>query len=389
MSIFQKPSRHQFIVTSCVLVWIFIVNVAAIALGIAGWPLFFVTIFFFALGADMKNVPSIFAGGTLGLIAALGLVYCSRSGIVNIGVEGMMLIGSLMGVVGSYYTGSALLGALVAIGVNLIVSLVFAFFAVTIKADQNVIGTAINTFATGLTVTVNRVIFGVGTSQNIEVFERVKIPVLSEIPIIGTAITDFAQSGLVDSNEAPGCNVTGTSDLTPVADQIELLHEVLPEAKTIGLLYCSAESNSDIQVALAEEACKELGLQTERYSVASSNEIQSVIESMIGKVDAIYAPTDNVIANGMNTVAMVANENKIPVVCGEENMVNAGGLVSYSIDYYDLGYMAGEMAVQILRDGADPAEMPIQYLDSSSCTLVTNEDTAAEIGVDLSVLEDK
>ena len=126
------------------------------------------------------------------LIAALGLVYCSRSGIVNIGVEGMMLIGSLMGVVGSYYTGSALLGALVAIGVNLIVSLVFAFFAVTIKADQNVIGTAINTFATGLTVTVNRVIFGVGTSQNIEVFERVKIPVLSEIPIIGEAVFDQA-----------------------------------------------------------------------------------------------------------------------------------------------------------------------------------------------------
>ena len=209
----------------------------------------------------------------------------------------------------------------------------------------------------------------------------------SDIPIIGTAITDFAQSGLVDSNEAPGGNVTGTSDLTPVADQIDLLHELLPEAKTIGLLYCSAESNSDIQVKMAEEACAELGLTTERYSVASSNEIQSAIESMIGKVDAIYAPTDNVIANGMNTVAMVANENKIPVICGEENMVNAGGLVSYSIDYYDLGYMAGEMAVKILKGEATPADMPIQYLDASSCTLVTNEDTAAEIGVDLSVLD--
>ena len=137
------------------------------------------------LSTDIRMATSL-------LIAALGLVYCSRAGIVNIGVEGMMLIGSLMGVVGSYYTGSALMGALVAIGVNLIVSLVFAFFAVTIKADQNVIGTAINTFATGLTVTVNRVIFGVGTSQNIAVFDRVAIPGLSKIPIIGEAVFNQA-----------------------------------------------------------------------------------------------------------------------------------------------------------------------------------------------------
>jgi putative ABC transport system substrate-binding protein len=206
-------------------------------------------------------------------------------------------------------------------------------------------------------------------------------------PIVGTAITDYESAGLVESNEAPGGNVTGTSDLTPVSDQIDLLHKLLPDAKTVGLLYCTAESNSEYQIKLAEDACAKLGISTTRYTVSSSNEIQSVVESMAGKVDAIYAPTDNTIAAGMSTVSMVANENKIPVICGEEGMVNAGGLASYSIDYYDLGHKAGEMAVKILNGEATPAEMAIEYQDASECKLVTNQETADALGIDLSVLD--
>ncbi|WP_251157746.1 ABC transporter substrate-binding protein [Caniella muris] len=209
----------------------------------------------------------------------------------------------------------------------------------------------------------------------------------TEIPVVGTAVTDFAVAGLVESNDAPGGNVTGTSDLNPVSDQIALLRRLVPDAKTVGILYCSAEDNSGIQADLAEEACKNAGLATQRFTVSSSNEIQQVVESMAGKVDAVYAPTDNVIAAGIATVSMVANENGLPVICGEENMVNGGGLATYSLNYYDLGYRAGEMAVKILKGEAKPADMPIEYLSGDDLKLVVNEETAKALGIDVSGLE--
>ena len=209
----------------------------------------------------------------------------------------------------------------------------------------------------------------------------------SDIPIVATAITDFQESGLVQDNDKPGTNVTGTSDLTPIKEQMELLQQLFPDAKTVGILYCSAESNSDIQASMAEDAAKGLGLSTERYTVSSSNEIQQVVESMVGNVDVCYAPTDNTIAAGMSTVTMVANDNGLPVIAGEENMVANGALASYSINYHDLGYKAGQMAVKILQDGDDPADMAIEYLDADECTLVVNSDTASALGVDISGLD--
>ena len=207
-----------------------------------------------------------------------------------------------------------------------------------------------------------------------------------DIPIVLTAVTDPAGSGLVDTNEAPGGNVTGSSDLTPVAKQIELLTQILPEAKSVGILYCSAESNSEIQAQLAHEACEAAGLTATDYTVATSNDIQTVVESMVGNVDVIYAPTDNVIAAGMPTVAMIANANGLPTIVGEEGMCTAGGLATYTIDYTELGKVAGEMAVKILTEGASPAEMPIEYYPDDKLRLVVNEETAAELGIDLSGL---
>lgn len=209
----------------------------------------------------------------------------------------------------------------------------------------------------------------------------------TDIPIVGSAITDYAASGLVESNEEPGGNVTGSSDLTPVSDQIDLLTKLLPDVKAVGLLYCSAEANSEIQVKMAEEALDKKNLSHDRFSVSSSNEIQQVVESMVGKVDAIYAPTDNTIAAGMATVAMVANGNDLPTIVGCDTMVEDGGLASYSINYYDLGYKAGEMAADILQNGADPATMPIEYLSSDECTLIANQATAAALGIDITQLE--
>lgn len=213
------------------------------------------------------------------------------------------------------------------------------------------------------------------------------VGVTSDIPVLITAVTDPAESGLVASNDAPGGNVSGTSDLTPIKEQIELLTKLLPEAKKVGILYCSAESNSKIQGDMAIEACTNAGLETEVYTVSGTNEIQQVVESMVGKVDCIYAPTDNIIANGMATVAMVANENNLPVICGEEGMVNEGGLATYGIDYYKLGYMTGEMAVDILVNGKNPGEMPIGYLSADQCAFTGNEETAAALGVDLSAAQ--
>lgn len=209
----------------------------------------------------------------------------------------------------------------------------------------------------------------------------------SKIPVIVTAVTDPAASGLVASNEAPGGNVTGTSDLTPVKEQIELLKKVLPKTKTVGILYCTSESNSDIQAAMAEEACKKLGMESKVYTVSSSNEIQQVVESMVGNVDCIYAPTDNTIAAGMTTVAMVANENKLPIICGEGGMVKNGGLCTYGIDYYKLGYLAGQQAVSILKGEATPAETPIGYLSADQCSLTVNEKVAATLGIDVSTIK--
>lgn len=211
--------------------------------------------------------------------------------------------------------------------------------------------------------------------------------VTEQIPILLTAVTDPAASGLVNDNANPGVNVSGTSDLTPVKEQIDLLHQLLPDAKTVGLLYCSAESNSEIQIQMAKEACDAVGLGYEEYTVPGSNEIQTVVESMVGKVDAIYSPTDNVIAAGMTTVAMVATDNGIPCIVGEAGMVAAGGLATYGIDYYQLGYMAGEQAVEILVNGADITTMPIGYLPAERCELTVNKTTADALGIDISALE--
>ena len=209
----------------------------------------------------------------------------------------------------------------------------------------------------------------------------------TDIPIVGCAITDYAASGLVKDNDKPGGNVTGASDLTPVAEQIQMMQKVLPNVKKVGLLYCSAESNSDVQIKTAKEELDALGLSYEEYAVSSSNEIQSVVESAVGKVDALYSPTDNTIAAGAAQVGQICKENKLPFIPGEEGMCEAGGLFTLSINYTDLGKLAGEMAVKILKGESKPEDMAIEHLSTSELVVVKNEEMAEAIGVDLSVLD--
>ncbi len=203
----------------------------------------------------------------------------------------------------------------------------------------------------------------------------------SDIPILVSSVTDPKTAQLVESNEKPGTNVSGTSDLTPCAAQISLLKRLLPSAKKVAILFCSSEENSRFQANLAEAACQKEGLDFVEATVSNTNEVQQVVQSLVGKVDAIYAPTDNMIASSMATVALVTTPNKIPVICGEEGMVQGGGLATYGINYYELGLQTAKMAVEILKDGKKPADMPIQYLEK--CDFSYNKEVADELGIEI------
>ena len=202
-----------------------------------------------------------------------------------------------------------------------------------------------------------------------------------EIPILVTAVTDPADSKLVASNEVPGGNVSGTSDLTPIKEQIGLISQILPNAKTVGLLYCSSEVNSKFQIELAKKEAEALGFETVKATVSNSNEIQQVVQSLVGKVDAIYIPTDNMLAAGMATVAQVTIPAGIPVIVGEEGMITNGGTATYGLNYYDLGKLTATQAVAILKEGKNPAEMPIEYL--SEYNLVINQEVVEQMGLTL------
>jgi putative ABC transport system substrate-binding protein len=201
----------------------------------------------------------------------------------------------------------------------------------------------------------------------------------TEIPILVTAVTDPADAKLVASNEKPGGNVTGTSDMNPVEEQMKLLKTLVPDAKTVGFLYNSAESNSKLQVDMAREVAGELGLECIDFTVSNANEIQQVVESAVGKVDAFYTPTDNVIANGMATVSAITEAAGIPVICGEEGVVQNGGTATFGLSYYNLGKLTATQAVDILEGKSVPADMPIQYL--TDCVLVINQESCQKMGI--------
>lgn len=205
----------------------------------------------------------------------------------------------------------------------------------------------------------------------------------SDIPVVISAVTDPANSGLVKSNEKPGGNVTGTSDLTPVQEQIDLLTQLLPDAKTVAIMYTNAEDNSRFQADIAKKVIEKAGLEWKEAKVSDMSQIQQVTQSLIGEVDAIYIPTDNMMAEGISTISMITNENNLPCIVGESALVEKGGLATYGIDYYNLGFMAGKQAVKILKDDANPGDMPIEYLKAEDCELVINKSVADSFGISI------
>ena len=199
-----------------------------------------------------------------------------------------------------------------------------------------------------------------------------------DVPILGTAVTDFEQSGLVKSLKHPGKNVSGTSDLVPVEKQIGLLKALVPNCKKVGILYSSGEANSKLQADMASNELKKLGISVKHITVSNSNEVQSVVECN-RDVDTLFIPTDNLIASCMPTVSQVASKSKIPIICSFADAVNKGGLACYAVDYYELGRLTAKQAKRILDKEDKIESMPIEYLEDPK--LVINYKKADELGI--------
>lgn len=204
------------------------------------------------------------------------------------------------------------------------------------------------------------------------------------IPILGTSVTDYATALAIDDMDASvgtGINVSGTSDGVPAQMYADTVMELVPEAKSVSVLYCSAEPNSVLQADQFIACMDELGVDTTVYTFTDSNDIQAVVTSAVEGADAMYIPTDNTAASNMTIINNVCTAAGLPVICGEEGMCGAGGLATVSISYYDIGHVCGEMAYDILVNGADVSAMPIGY--AASPAKKYNPDFADAIGFEM------
>ncbi|SFH85120.1 putative ABC transport system substrate-binding protein [Pseudobutyrivibrio sp. OR37] len=204
----------------------------------------------------------------------------------------------------------------------------------------------------------------------------------NSIPIVATSITDYATAlDIEDWNGATGVNVTGTSDLAPLDGQAEMLHDLFPDAKEVGLIYCSGEKNSLYQAKKITEYLEGYGYHVTDYTFADSADVGTVVQSACGSSDVLYVPTDNVAANAAETINNIAVTAKVPIIAGEEGICKGCGLATLSISYYDIGYNAGLMAYEILVNGKDPATFDIQY--ATEFTKEYNPKIAEALGITL------
>lgn len=201
----------------------------------------------------------------------------------------------------------------------------------------------------------------------------------SDIPILGTSITEYGVAlEIEDFNGTVGGNISGTSDLAPLDQQAAMVQEWFPDAKKIGLLYCSAEANSKYQIDVVKSELEKLGYTCEVYVFSDSNDLSAVCTTAAGDSDVLYVPTDNTVAANTGIIDNICRPAKVPVIAGEEGICAGCGVATLSISYYDLGYTTGLMAAKILTGEADIAEMPIEYTD---VTKKYNETICSELGL--------
>ena len=200
------------------------------------------------------------------------------------------------------------------------------------------------------------------------------------IPILGTSVTDYASAlGIEGWTGTVGGNVSGTSDLAPLSEQAAMIPELFPDAKTVGIVYCSAEANSQYQVDVITGYLTELGLTVTPYPFTDTNDVASVTQKACDNSDVLYIPTDNTAASNTEAIANVVLPAKKPVIAGESGICSGCGVATLSIDYYDLGYATGKMAAKVLTGEAKISEMPVEY--APQVTKMYNPDNCAALGV--------
>lgn len=203
-----------------------------------------------------------------------------------------------------------------------------------------------------------------------------------DIPIVFTSVTDPVGAELVESMEAPGGNLTGTADMHPdsIPNTVEFIQKYF-NGSTIGTIYNAGEQNSVKQIEVMEEALAGSGWTLVTRTVSNTSEVKQAADSLAGEVDVIFIVTDNTVVSALEAVISVAEEQKIPLFVGEHDSVKRGGFAAYGFDYYDIGYEAGQLAVQILKEGKSPAELPAQY--PQNLTLLINKQAAEKMGIEL------
>ena len=243
--------------------------------------------------------------------------------------------------------------------------------------DQNASGDSANcsTIVNGFVSDGDDLILAIATSPL-----QAAAAATADIPVLGTAVTDYATAlEISDWSGTVGTNVSGTSDLAPLDQQAEMLHDLFPDAKNVGLLYCSAEPNSVYQCTVIEGYLKDLGYNVTWYAFNDTNDVTSVTETAADNSDVIYIPTDNTAASNTEAIANVVLAKKVPVIAGEEGIARGCGVAALSISYYDLGYQTGLMAYDILANGADVSTMAVQT--APSVTKKYNAANAEALGI--------
>ncbi|MFP4016226.1 MAG: ABC transporter substrate-binding protein [Halanaerobiales bacterium] len=225
-------------------------------------------------------------------------------------------------------------------------------------------------------------------SENLDMVLAIATPtaqavanVIEDTPILITAVTDPVDAGLVESVEQPNTNVTGTNDMQPMDKQFELILDFVPDAEKVGVVYNAGEANSVLQVDIAREIADDLGITLVEASADTTANVKQAAESLIGRVDAIYVPTDNTVVSAIDAVIMIAEDNDIPLIVGEEGGVRAGALATVGIDYYELGRQTARMALEILDGDAQPATMAVQSQEDTR--LIINESAAEAMAVEI------
>lgn len=207
--------------------------------------------------------------------------------------------------------------------------------------------------------------------------------VSTETPVLFTAVTDPLSANLVKSIKKPGGLITGTSDQAPIDKQVDLLKQALPQAKKVGILYTSSERNSEVQVKEAEKELKKAGYEIVKKGISSSNDVQDAATSLMKTSDALFVPTDNTVASTMTMLGQLSLDNKVPVIGGSTDMVDAGGLLTYGTNYTELGKQVGKQALKVLK-GQKTATIPVEY--PKKLELHVNQKQAEALGIDVSHL---